>query len=112
MNPQLLFNEYFEIDQKVLDQYGALNICLEADLPLFVDPFLLFSSSNPEYRKLHDDIVGHLVLLRKLTVDNPAIGLTLFQFPEVRQNWLGVCKWGNNGKGLGQKFAQDLINAF
>ncbi len=112
MNPQLLFNEYFEIDQNVLDRHGALNICLEADLPLFVDPFLLFSSTNPEYRELHDKIVGHLVFLRTLAVDNPAIGLTLFQFPEVRQNWLGLCKWGNNGKGLGPNFARNVIAAF
>lgn len=112
MNPQLLFNEYFEIEQNVLDQYGALNICLEADLPLFVDPFLLFASTNPEYRELHDKIVGHLIFLRTLAVDNRAIGLTLFQFPEVRQNWLGLCKWGNNGKGLGPKFARNVIGAF
>jgi hypothetical protein len=112
MNPQLLFNEYFEIDQNVLDQYGALNICLEADLPLFVDPFLLFSSTKPEYRDLHNKIVGHLIFLRTLAVDNSTIGLTLFQFPEVRQNWLGLCKWGNNGKGLGPKFARNLIDAF
>lgn len=112
MNPQLLFNEYFEIDQKVVDQYGALNICLEADLPLFVDPFLLFSSTNPEYQALHDKIVGHLIFLRELAVANPSIGISLFKFPEVPQNWLGMCKWGNNGKGLGPKFARNLISAF
>jgi hypothetical protein len=61
MNSQLLFADYFGIDQKVMDDYGALNICLEADLPLFIDPFLLFSSDNEEYRKLHDKIVGHLI---------------------------------------------------
>lgn len=112
MNPQLLFNEYFEIDQKVLDRYGALNICLEADLPLFVDPFLLFSSTNPDYQALHDKIVGHLIFLRELALDNPSIGLSLFKFPEARQNWLGMCKWSNNGKGLGPKFARNLISAF
>lgn len=112
MNPQLLFSEYFEIDQQLVDQYGALNICLEADLPLFVDPFLLFSSTKPEYKALHDKIVGHLIFLRELSVNNPSIGLTLFQFPEIRQNWLGLCKWGNNGKGLGPLFAKNLIEAF
>lgn len=112
MNPQLLFNQYFEIDQAVLDRHEALNICLEADLPLFVDPFLLFSSAKPKYQELHDKIVGHLVFLRSLAVDNPGIGITLFQFPEVPQNWLGLCKWGNNGKGLGPMFAKKLIGAF
>ncbi len=112
VNPQLLFNEYFEIDQKVVDRYGALNICVEADLPLFVDPFLLFSSANPEYQALHDKIVGHLILLRELAANNPSVGLSLFKFPEVPQNWLGMCKWGNNGKGLGPRFARNLISAF
>jgi hypothetical protein len=112
MNSQLLFADYFEIEQAVLDRYGALNICLEADLPLFIDPFLLFASDKPEYRFLHDQIVGHLINLKKHAVDNPGTGLHLFQFPEVRQNWLGVCKWGNNGKGLGPRFAKSLIKAF
>lgn len=112
MNPQLLFTDYFEIDPSTLDQYGALNICLEADLPLFIDPFLLFASGSPDYQRLHDEVVGHLILLRNLAVANPGIGSTLFQFPEVRQNWLGVCKWGNNGKGLGPKFAKGLIQSF
>lgn len=112
MNPQLLFSEYFDIDQNLVDQYGALNICLEADLPLFVDPFLLFSSTKQEYQALHDKIVGHLIFLRQLSLNNPSIGLALFQFPEIRQNWLGLCKWGNNGKGLGPRFAKNLIGAF
>lgn len=112
VNPQLLFSEYFEIDASVVDDYGALNICLEADLPLFVDPFLLFSSVKPEYQELHERIVGHLVFLRNLAVQNPHIGLTLFQFPEIPQNWLGVCRWGNQGKGLGPTFARSLIRAF
>lgn len=112
MNPQLLFNQYFEIDQKVVDRYGALNICLEADLPLFIDPFLLFSSSSHIYKKLHTEIVGHLIFLRGIATDNPNIGASLYQFPEVPQNWLGVSKWGNSGKGLGPTFAKNLIGAF
>ena len=112
MNPQLLFNEYFDIDQALVDQYGALNICLEADLPLFIDPFLLFSSTSVEYQILHEQIVGHLILLRELAEENPTVGPTLFQFPEIRQNWLGLSRWGNKGKGLGPKFAKNLISAF
>ena len=42
MNPQLLFTDYFQIETSVLDKYGALNICIEADLPLFIDPFFAF----------------------------------------------------------------------
>lgn len=112
MSVQLLFSEYFGIDKNVMDNYGALNICIEADLPLFIDPFLLFASEKKEYVELHDNIVDHLVSLRKLAVQNPEADLRLFQFPEIKQNWLGLCKWGNNGKGLGPKFARDIIKAF
>jgi len=112
MNPQLLFSDYFEINSPKLDKYGALNVCLEADLPLFIDPFLLFSSDRKKYQKLHGEIVGHLVFLRNLAVTDPNIGMALFQFPEVKQNWLGVCKWGNKGKGLGPHFARNLVKAF
>ena len=38
-NFKILFLDYFNIDQSTLDKYGALNICLSADMPLFIDPF-------------------------------------------------------------------------
>jgi hypothetical protein len=112
MSVQLLFSEYFDVDKKVMDSYGALNICIDADLPLFIDPFLLFASEKQEYLDLHAKIVNHLINLRKLAIENPNTDLKLFQFPEIKQNWLGLCKWGNSGKGLGPKFAKDVIKAF
>lgn len=112
MNSQLLFSEYFNIDSAVVDKYGALNLCIEADLPLFIDPFLLFASKKPEYKDLHDKIVGHLKMLKDISTTDPQANLRIFQFPEIKQNWLGFSKWGNNGKGLGPKFARDLTKAF
>ncbi|MEJ1414308.1 MAG: hypothetical protein RPU90_12135 [Candidatus Sedimenticola sp. (ex Thyasira tokunagai)] len=112
MSIKLLFSEYFEIDCEVLDEYGALNICIDADLPLFIDPFLMFSSKKEEYIELHEQIVGHLIQLKDLATSSGSSDIRLFQFPEVKQNWLGLCKWGNNGRGLGPKFARDLIRAF
>ncbi len=70
MSIKLLFSEYFEIDADVLDAYGVLNICIDADLPLFIDPFLLFSSEKPEYVGLHEQIVNHLIKLKELASDN------------------------------------------
>ncbi len=112
LNPQLFFSDYFEVRPNVLHKFGALNLCLEADLPLFIDPFLLFASQKPEYKELHDKIVGHLFQLKELALATTSPNLDLFKFPEVKQNWLGVCKWGNNGRGLGPKFANDVIRAF
>ena len=46
ITPPLLFSDYFDIDPGQFEDFGALNICLEPDLPLFMDPFLLFASNN------------------------------------------------------------------
>jgi hypothetical protein len=37
---KLYFSDYFEVSEEALDQYGAFNISLASDLPLFIDPFL------------------------------------------------------------------------
>ncbi|MGI0134219.1 MAG: hypothetical protein ACREBW_04595, partial [Candidatus Micrarchaeaceae archaeon] len=112
MNPQLFFTDYFEISSAALQKYGALNICLEADLPLFIDPFLLFASEKRRYRSLHTKIVDHLLVLKEVALSTNSPNVELFKFPEVKQNWLGVCKWGSEGRGLGTKFANSLIKAF
>lgn len=111
---KLLFSNYFDIDKKALEDYGALNICLTADLPLFIDPFLLFASDKPEYRKLHTEVVEHLILLKEHAIDSSEkdVNFSLFRFPEIKQNWLGMSKYGNDGKGLGRKFASSAISAF
>lgn len=111
---KLLFSDYFDIDKKYLEDYGALDICLTADLPLFIDPFLLFASNRPEYKKLHNEVVEHLIFLKDIAIDSSEkdVNLSLFQFPEIKQNWLGMSKYGNDGKGLGLKFAKSAIKAF
>ena len=55
--PGFYFTDVFGVDPKILDAYGAFNVSLVNDLPLFIDSFLLFNSDNPEYRQLHDDII-------------------------------------------------------
>jgi hypothetical protein len=113
-NFKLLFNEYFDIDEVKLDKYGALNICLSADLPFFIDPFLLFASEKIAYKKLHKKVVDHLIHLKEVAIESKGVGVNknLFSFPEIKQNWLGMSKYGNEGKGLGLKFAASSVKAF
>lgn len=113
-NFKLLFSEYFEVDESTIENYGALNICISSDLPLFIDPFLLFASEKDEYKILHEKVVKHLLFLKDYAVKNNGllIDTNLFKFPEIRQNWLGLAKYGNGGKGLGKKFAKGAISAF
>lgn len=111
----IYFSDVFGVEPDVVDAYGAFNIALVNDLPLFVDPFLLFDSERPEFRALHDDIIKYLVFVRDRTqadeLTEGAVSQWLF-FREVKQNWLGFSRQGNSGTGLGQHFAQALARNF
>lgn len=111
MNTGIYFADIFEVDPAVLKEYGALNISLVNDLPLFVDPFLLFHSVDAVHRALHEDILRYLAFLRDRATEG-AVGDGLlrawYMFPEVKQNWLGYSKTGNSGAGLGIDFARSL----
>jgi hypothetical protein len=107
----IYFTDSFGIEPGTLDTYGAFDISLINDLPLFIDPFLLFASQKPEYKRLHENIIDYLKFLR----DRSAAGLVSdgllqawFMFPELKQTWLGFSLTGNNGRGLGRDFAKAL----
>jgi hypothetical protein len=106
------FNEYFGVTTDRVDNYGAFNVSLINDLPLFIDPFLLFNSSKSEYQNLHGEILRYMIFLRdKVTAGeiSPDLVKSWFMFPEVKQNWLGFSLHGNGGSGLGKDFAEALI---
>lgn len=113
-NFKILFSDYFNINQSILDEYGALNICLSSDLPLFIDPFLLFASEDEEYKKLHQSLIDHILILKEIAIidKEAAIDNSIFRFPEIKQNWLGVSKFGNEGHGLGKDFAKKMVKSF
>jgi hypothetical protein len=110
---ELHFSQHFGVDPKVLRDYGAFDISVVSDLPLFVDPFLLFNSEKDEYQQLHADILEYLIFLRdRATADlDPALIKNLYRFKEVKQNWFGFTVLGNGGSGLGQSFAVALHGA-
>ncbi len=110
---QIHFSDFFGIDPDDVENYGAFNISLINDLPLFIDPFLLFNSIKPEYKQLHVDIIRYITFLKDKA--DPGIldkGLlqNWYEFPEIKQNWLGFCLVGNGGAGLGPDFATALFN--
>lgn len=111
MDARIYFTDFFEVSPKVLEDYGAFNISLINDLPLFIDPFLLFDSHQAEYNALHDQIIQYVKFLRDVSRDtgiNKGLINSWFRFPEVRQNWLGFSRTGNKGSGLGGDFASTL----
>jgi hypothetical protein len=105
------FSDYFKVSVQTLETYGAFDISLVIDLPLFIDPFLLFGSTKPEYQALHEQIIQYLIFLKeKSELGNISEGerKAWFMFPEVEQTWLGFSVMGNSGRGLGPKFAGSL----
>ena len=105
------FSHYFNIDPEILETYGAFNVSLVNDLPLFIDPFLLFNSKDPNYTKLHKQIIDYLRFLRNKSVSgelNTGLLEAWFTFPEIKQNWLGFSRFGNKGSGLRMDFAKAL----
>lgn len=110
----IYFSDVFEVDAQVVDDYGAFNVALVNDLPLFVDPFLLFDSEGDKYKALHDGIIDYLVFLKERALEGELSKGDVSQwlmFKEVKQNWLGFSKVGNGGTGLGQQFATFLANS-
>jgi len=105
------FSDFFHVPADAVEQYGAFDISLLADLPLFVDPFLLFNSKKAKYRGLHDEMISYLRFLREKSENqdlDPGLIKAWYLFPEIEQNWLGFSVAGNHGRGLGPKFAQAL----
>ncbi|TDW91118.1 hypothetical protein [Kribbella sp. VKM Ac-2566] len=107
------FSDRFEVDPQTLKKYGAFDISVVTDLPLFIDPFLLFNSENDEYQALHDQIIDYLRFLKsRATGDlDPKLIDNWYRFKEVEQNWLGFTADGNRGHGLGSGFARSLHGA-
>ena len=108
---RIYFSDFFNVNPDALAEYGAFNVACIVDLPLFIDPFLLFTSSKPEYQALHDEIIRYLRFLRDKSVTGGMTDGLLkawFCFPEVKQNRLGFCLTGNSGNGLGMTFARAL----
>lgn len=111
----IYFTDFFCVSETALEEYGAFNISLIGDLPLFIDPFLLFNSDNKVYQELHTQIIQYMRFLKDRTLEGaiaPGLVDAWFSFPEVRQNWLGFSRTGNSGHGLGRDFASALHRNF
>jgi hypothetical protein len=64
----IYFTDFFQVPPEVLEEYGAFNVSLINDLPLFIDPFLLFNNEKEEYQRLHEQMIDYLRFLRDKSV--------------------------------------------
>lgn len=106
------FSEHFKVSKYLLNEYGAVDISLACDIPLFVDPMLIFNSEKDCYKKLHERIIRYFHFLYKKASQglSPKEIDAWFNFSEVSNNWLGYSLVGNKGNALGKEYAQFLYN--
>ena len=105
------FSDIFDVKPAVIEKYGAFNISLINDLPLFIDPFLIFNSRKKDYQALHQVILRYVAFLRDRSLEksiNTGLLRSWYCFPEVKQTWLGYSEVGNSGRGPGMEFANAL----
>jgi hypothetical protein len=109
---KVYFSDFFNVDPDDIEKYGAFNISLINDFPLFIDPFLLFSSDKKKYQEIHREILHYVAFLRDRSISMGKMSEGLLRswycFPEVKQTWLGYSKIGNKGRGPGMEFARAL----
>ncbi len=58
---RLYFSDFFNVDEDLIESYRVVNISLNNDMPLFIDPFLLFNSNNEVYQAIHKEIINYLL---------------------------------------------------
>jgi len=115
-NINIHFSDFFGIAPVALEEYGAFNVSLIVDMPVFIDPFRLFASEKKEYQVLHAQIIQYLCFLRDYCQANKQIDAgkmrEYFCFPEVKNLYMGFSETGNKGRGLGKEFAELLYRCF
>lgn len=108
----MLFSEKFKVSKNIIEKYGAIDISLVCDIPLFIDPMLIFNSNKPVYRDLHKDIIKYFHFLAKKSEKTLELAdiKTWFTFNEVCNNWFGYALEGNKGSALDIEFGKFLYN--
>ncbi|EIK71485.1 hypothetical protein PseBG33_4074 [Pseudomonas synxantha BG33R] len=85
----------------------------DEDIPLYIDPFLLWKSPSLQDQSLHTTIVNsfnHLNFLLKKGKETDALEL-LINISECPEVGLGVSK-NRRGVRLGRSYAQEVLNLF
>jgi hypothetical protein len=107
-NPRLI--DVFGIDVTQDDVEFAIPRLYE-DIPLYVDPFLLWISENPEYRALHARIIGFLRLVSQLIQDGRLedAARLLAGCEEPRAMGLGYASGSRRGSNIGPKLISSIL---
>lgn len=81
------------------------------DVPVGIDPFLLFKSRDPDLRALHDKIISVFRSgVESVKAGRVESARTILQFPEVAEIGLGYTQRGKKGSGVGDFLSNLILN--
>jgi len=84
---------------------------LDRDIPLGIDPFLLYKSRYMDFRDLHSAMLSVFNEgVRRFSAGRESEARLIIDFPEVREIGLGYGKATKRGSGLGNLLNQLLID--
>jgi hypothetical protein len=115
-NPARL-SEVFGIAPDLLEKVGVLNVTLNVDTRLFIDPLLLDRSVHPEFsRGAYDAYNKNFETAIKLLVESKIVNdvywrnaRPLLSFPEIMGTCLGYGAGSVAGSGSGEKLTDRLM---
>ncbi|WP_229406636.1 hypothetical protein [Micromonospora sp. NBRC 110038] len=87
---------------------------LREDLPLYLDPFLLWKSEDPQYQQLHADLLGFVEEVRRQAVGGQAnrAAVLLAEVSEPVELGLGYATGTKRGSALGPGTIDGIIRTF
>jgi hypothetical protein len=85
---------------------------LDADIPLCIDPFLLFKSKREELRGAHKQLVAFFnEAIAAFRAGDEERAATLVIFPEVEEIRFGYSAGSIHGRGMGEAFSRLFIES-
>ena len=81
------------------------------DVPVGIDPFLLYKSHNADFRQLHATLIGAFNAGVEAVKSGDAEGARrIFDFPEVAAIGFGYTRGGKSGSGVGSQMTGLILN--
>ena len=84
---------------------------LDEDIPLYIDPFLLWVSEKPDYRDLHQRLIGFFHVVAEKVVDHDAkrAARLLAGCEEQPALGLGYASGSKRGSNIGPKLIAEIL---
>jgi hypothetical protein len=113
----MLFSEAFNIEKTKEDDW--LDIILDVDTKLWVDPFMIYQEGGGFWSGTHDVVIKHFETCFELIIDGRmqpislqySKAVRLLTFKEPREFCLGYTEKGTDGTGGGRGYAKLIARA-